>query len=1041
MPALTRSGHLARKGLHDTDEVVTLSRLVIAQSGEGNTMHPTRRHRWGIAAVVATSALLLSAHTAQAAVPVPQPPAQQVHQLAAAAGEGIASVAVAADVVTVSGSVGAAHAGSAIEVFVSGAQSSASTADTQAFGAAVADADGQFSVQGARLRADGTDNLYAQFTLAVDGVAAGSPHFADDLQFKAPNTLPFPQVLDKKGLQVQMSDDAESLGVQHAAINLDLAAIMLNKKTSDQNITFSSGGKDYYFDAAAVAALDTQIKAVSDNGTLVNLIVLLYRHDSDPNSAANILIHPDASREAGAGPVYGFNTVTAEGMRYTTAAMEFIASRWSRTDEKFGRAVGFIVGNEVDAQWIWSNSGEKTIDQFLNDYSRALRVMSLASRKYYDKARTYISLTQHWTIPAGANATRFYPSKDVIDTLNTVSKAGGDFPWFIAYHPYPQDLFKPDFWNDTDATDSVDTKLITFKNVQVLPQYLASSDLLYQGEPRRIILSEQGCHTPGNGRNLTLDAEKLQAACFAYAYYKIRFLPSIDSFILHRHVDHQLEGGLNLGLWTSDYSTDNPNAPLRQKYSYNVFKYIDTARSLEVTDFAKSIIGIKDWSDVIPGFDPAALDQRPITTTVGTRLDAKESAPCPLGSFRTGTDGWVASDNVSAATAVGGALHVVDAPKTFAKQLRGVAKTFTGVHAPAARGWVSTSVKIPSDTKLGSETVARITVTTSSGRVVEGDAHVPADGTFHSVALQLPPAVANDKLAKLKVRIRGTGTSEPVTSFDIRSVTQSSSVSRSQSPNVFVAAATDSSEVVGSKLTLSITNLDVDTLQGAATIPDDCGDFDVLTNAAQIPPTTFGGVAKVTFQVAAVRGDSSTVCVRLGEHTFQVAVTVPPPPQNLSYDFETDTQGWVAGPGVASVARVTSFANGPGAPHGGVGALEATAPPAPATADRTISVTPDAPFDLSTAKSVYVWMDSYGGAPGATGYVATFTLTAADGTTMTVKDTEFKPDTWNQLSIDVSGWASRSAVTSMQVTFAATGTDYPNWTAKYQIDDLGYLTS
>ncbi|MDX6235551.1 MAG: hypothetical protein QOG10_366 [Kribbellaceae bacterium] len=1005
-------------------------------------MHTTRRRRWGIAAVAATSALLLSGHTAQAAVSAPRSPAQIVHQAAVAApDQGIASVAVADNVITVSGSVGAAQAGSDIDVFVSGAQSSATTADAQAFGTVVAGADGAFSVQGPRLQTDGTDNLYDQFTLTVDGVAVGTPHFADDLQFKAPNTSQFPQVLDKKGLQVQMSDDAESLGVQHAAINLDLAAIMLNKKTSDQNITFSSGGSDYYFDAAAVAALDTQIKAVSDNGTLVNLIVLLYRHDNDPNSAANILIHPDASHGAGAGPVYGFNTVTDEGMRYTTAAMEFIASRWSRTDEKFGRAVGFIVGNEVDAQWIWSNSGEKTIDQFLNDYSRALRLMSLASRKYYDKARTYTSLTQHWTVPAGANSTRFYPARDVIDTLNAISKAGGDFPWFIAYHPYPQDLFKPDFWNDTLATDSVDTKLITFKNVQVLPQYLASSDLLYKGEPRRIILSEQGCDTPGFGRSLSLDAEKLQAACFAYAYYKIRFLPSIDSFILHRHVDHQLEGGLNLGLWASDYSTKSPNAPLRQKFIYDVFKYIDTARSLEVTDFAKAIIGIKDWSDVIDGFDPAALDQRPITTTVGTRLDANERGSHPLGSFGTGADGWVPSDNVSSATAVGGALHVVDAPGKFAKQWRGVAKTFAGDQAPAARGWLSASVKIPSDTKLGSETVARITATTSSGQVVEGDAHVPADGTFHSVALQLSRAVAQDTLARVKVRIRGTGTSEPQTSFDIESVSQSDGVSRSHLPNVFVAAATDSADVVGSELTVSITNLDVDALGGAAVIPDDCGDFDVQRNAAPIPPTTFGGVAKVTFRVSAVRGDGSTVCVQLGSHTVKVAVTIPPPAENLVYDFETDTQGWVAGAGVKSVARVTSFANGPGAPRGGAGALEATASAAPATAARTISVTPNSPLDLSTAKSVYVWMDSYGGAPGATGYVATFTLTAADGTMMTEENTGFAPDTWNKLSIDVSGWASRNAVTSIQVSFAATGTDYPNWTARFQIDDLGYFTS
>ncbi len=1004
-------------------------------------MHARRRRRWGVVAVATAAALLLSGLTAQVAVSVPDSVVRTDHPTAAAAEHGIASVAVADDVITVSGSVDAAQAGTDVEVFVSGAQSSATAADAKSFGRAVAGADGAFSVQGARVDATGTDQLFGQFTLAVGGAAVGAPHFADDLRFTAPNTAPFPQVLDKKGLQVQMSDDAESLGVQHAAINLDLAKIMLNKQTSEQNITFASSGIDYYFDAAAVAALDTQIKAVSDNGTLVNLIVLLYRHDNEPNSAANILIHPDASREAGAGPVYGFNTVTDEGMRYTTAAMEFIASRWARPDQKFGRAVGFIVGNEVDAQWIWSNSGEKTIDEFLNGYSRALRVMSLASRKYYDKARTYTTLTQHWTVPAGGNSQRFYPARDVIDRLNAISKQGGDFPWFLAYHPYPQDLFKPDFWNDTRATDSVDTEMITFKNIEVLPQYLSSQELLYKGEPRRIILSEQGCHTPGSGSNLTLDAEKLQAACFAYAYYKIRFLPSIDSFILHRHVDHKLEGGLNLGLWAVDFSIDNPNAPLREKYSYNVFKYIDTARSLEVTDFAKSIIGIKDWADVIDGFDPAALDQRPITTTAGTRLDGVASGSRPLGSFDTGTDGWLPSDNVSSATAAGGVLQVADAPKTFAKQFRGVVKRFTATDAPRARGWLNAAVKIPSATGLGPDTIARITATTSSGRIVEGDAHVPADGRFHAVALQLPAAVAADTLTKVKVRVRGTGTSEPQTSFELDSVTQSDGVSRSQSPNVLMTAATDSSEVVGSKLTVGITNLDMDTLQGAAQIPDGCGDFDVEPNGVTVPATPFGGVAKVTFQVAAVRGSPTTACVQLRGQTVKVPVTVPPPPEHVVYDFETDVQGWKAGAGVNSVARVTGFANGPGAPRGGSGALEATAAVAPATATRTVGVTPSTPLDLSKATTVFVWMDSYGGAPGATGYVATFTLTAADGTTKTTTDTGFSPDSWNKLSIDVSQWASRASVTSVHVSFAAVGTDYPNWSTKFQVDDLGYFTN
>ncbi|GGD62026.1 DUF5722 domain-containing protein [Microbacterium murale] len=998
---------------------------------------PIRRKRFsGIAAIATTAALLLSGVSAGAAIASPRPAELPVVESSA----GIASVAVADEMVTITGFAGAENAGTDVDVSVSSAHSAAGVDDAQEFGTAVAGADGSFSVEGPRLQADGTDNLYGQFTAAVDGDAIGAPHFADDLRLTAASTAEFPQVLDKKGLQVALSDDAESLGVQHAAINLDLAGIMLNKKTSDDNIPFTSGGQEYYFDASEVEALDTQIKAVSDNGALVNLIVLLYEHDDEPDSAANILIHPDASREPGAGPVFGFNTVTDEGVKYTTAAMEFIASRWSRTDEQFGRAVGFIVGNEVNTQWIWSNSGEKTIDEFLNDYSRALRIMSLSSRKYYDQARTYTSLTQHWTVPAGGNSNRFYPSKDVIEKLNALSKAGGDFPWFIAYHPYPQDLFHPDFWNDTDATDTIDTKLITFKNIQVLPEYLAADELLYKGEPRRIILSEQGCHTPGPGSNLTLDAEKLQAACFAYAYYKIRFLPSIDSFILHRHVDHQLEGGLNLGLWAYDPSADKPDAPLRHKYSYDVFKYIDTARSLEVTDFAKEIIGIDDWADVIDGFDPDALDERRITTTVGTRVDGQVTGSALLGAFDVDENGWEVSDNVAEATAGEGVLHVVDAPGMYAKQWRSVAKSFTADDAIAARGWLSASVRLPVDTELGTDTFVQIRATTSSGQVIEGEARVLADGEFHSAALQLPEAVAGDTLVRVKVMVRGTGTSRPVTSFDLESVSLSKSVATSQSPNVVVAAAADSADLVGSTLTVSLTNLDVDALRGAVRIPNDCGDIDVSRDAARIPETPTGGVAALEFTVSAVRGDASTLCVSLGRHTVEVEVTTPPPAPNGRYDFEIDTQGWEAGANVDSIARVTSFANGPRTPHGGVGALEATSRPAPATSPRVISATPEKAVDLSAATSVHVWADSYGGAPGATGYVATFTLTAADGTTVTTLNTEFSPDKWNELSIDVSGWDSRNAVVSFEVSFAAIGTTYPNWVPKFQIDDVGYLT-
>jgi hypothetical protein len=194
---------------------------------------------------------------------------------------------------------------------------------------------------------------------------------------------------------------------------------------------------------------------------------------------------------------------------------------------------------------------------------------------------------------------RYYSGRDVVDLMNNITKESGDFGWNIAFHPYPHNLLNPAFWNDTNVNTTFNTHEITFKNLEVLTAYIAQPSMSYAGKTRRIILSEQGCHTVAN----TTEAEELQAACFAFAYYKIRFLNGIDSFVYFSHVDSAIQGDLKLGL------LDPENRP---KYVHDVYRLIDTKWSLNVTEFAKSIIGISDWKDVIPGFDPTKLPQRPV---------------------------------------------------------------------------------------------------------------------------------------------------------------------------------------------------------------------------------------------------------------------------------------------------------------------------------------------------------------------------------------------------------------------------------------------
>ena len=121
------------------------------------------------------------------------------------------------------------------------------------------------------------------------------------------------------------------------------------------------------------------------------------------------------------------------------------------------------------------------------------------------------------------------------------------------------------------------------------------------GSVRHIILSEQGFTSKSATRG---DVERIQAAALAYAYYIADSNPYIDAIMMNRQVDNVSEtnSSLALGLWACDMSSPDVVKATRRKQSWSVFRQIDRSESLQYTEFAKEIIGIERWSDVIPNF-------------------------------------------------------------------------------------------------------------------------------------------------------------------------------------------------------------------------------------------------------------------------------------------------------------------------------------------------------------------------------------------------------------------------------------------------------
>lgn len=393
----------------------------------------------------------------------------------------------------------------------------------------------------------------------------------------AQNAEPFPAPPNAKGLQVQMVDDAIALGVHHAAININLTAVFDPRSKAKT--------KEFVWNEGYLRALDAQVKPLSDKGIVVYLILIAY--PSKNPAIDSLVLHP-GHRKDHKFTVGAVNT----GSGFFSAVMNLLAGRWSGAHAaEHGRVWGWIVGNEVNSHWMWNNMGNAPLDTAAGEYEKAVRQAHAAIRRHSENARVFLSFDHHWSMGMhGISPQEAVPGRDFLDTFARIARERGDFDWHVAWHPYPEDLGNPRAWADKNVTRADDTIKVTFKNLEVLPKHLEKPGLLFQGRPRRIILSEQGFHTLS-----APDGEKLQAAAYAYAWEKVQSLPTIDAFIYHRHVDHAQEGGLHLGLWRNKPgSIADPGQP---KLIYDLFKKAGTAQWRGAADALLPVTGLKAWGE------------------------------------------------------------------------------------------------------------------------------------------------------------------------------------------------------------------------------------------------------------------------------------------------------------------------------------------------------------------------------------------------------------------------------------------------------------
>jgi len=358
-----------------------------------------------------------------------------------------------------------------------------------------------------------------------------------------PDRTPYPTTPSPKGLQVQMVPDALELGIHHAGLNITLNGLLApEKEAKPGQLTASADGFTFAINQKYAEAMDRQIKALSDRGVLVTLIVITYR--SPDERIRTLTVHPKA--DPAKGTTMAANTATPEGRACYKALTDFIARRWSAADATHGRVWGWVVSNEVNSHHEWHQMGPANAEEVAGQYEDQVRLAWESLRRHSSNARVYLSLEHNWTAKNHPNPLMACPGRTLLELFAKRARERGDFDWNLAFHPYPWNLRDPRTWLDKVTFDD-DTKKVTFKNLEVLTRKLATPELLYAGQPRRLSFTEQGF-------DLTMrpDAPAEQAAAYAYAWEKVtRLGGTVDAFLYHRQVDHAKEGGLRFGLWSN----------------------------------------------------------------------------------------------------------------------------------------------------------------------------------------------------------------------------------------------------------------------------------------------------------------------------------------------------------------------------------------------------------------------------------------------------------------------------------------------------------
>jgi hypothetical protein len=266
---------------------------------------------------------------------------------------------------------------------------------------------------------------------------------------------------------------------------------------------------------------------------------------------------------------YMLNAADMDGITLMAELMHEVAAN--------GPGQDYIIGNEVNVRkWCYISYVED--EQFIREYMQVFRVAYNAIKSADANARVFICLDHNWDRDHPEDYWEHYSmidAKDFLICFNEMINEEGPIDWNLAYHPHLVPLTWAKFWDNSEPYRSLvsDNHMVTIQNLSEVTDLLCREEFLNRKGEVRDVMATEVTYSANQGPDV-------QGAAVYAAYMSVLYNPYVETIVINQDPQADINGIFTPKALEVYENMDGPNA-----YQYDVW--------------AKKVIGIRDWGQVL----------------------------------------------------------------------------------------------------------------------------------------------------------------------------------------------------------------------------------------------------------------------------------------------------------------------------------------------------------------------------------------------------------------------------------------------------------